>query len=108
MIDAPPECPTCAHLRRELRLVEGALAVSHQWADELRVERHEAQQRVRQQDNVLRRLYVDRADDRRLLEQQADWLAEYVGRWLAAEAELTRLRARPPVSSHRSKRKKKG
>jgi hypothetical protein len=106
MIEAPPECPTCAALRRELRLVEGALAVSHQWADELRVERTEAQQRVRNQDAVLARLYADRADDRRLLEQQADWLAEYVGRWLAAEAALTRLRARPPRRHHKHKRKK--
>jgi hypothetical protein len=105
MIEAPSACVTCATLQRELRLVEGMLRQQQTWGEELRHARNEAEARLRKHEAVLAALYSDRADDRRLLDQQAGWLAEYVTRMLAAEEALTRRRARPP-RRHKRKRKK--
>jgi hypothetical protein len=101
MIEVPSECATCAALRRALHVVEAALTTQQRWMDELRPARNEAEARLRKQDAVLAALYADQANDRRRLQQQADWLAEYVPRLLAAEAELTGRRGRPPRRQQR-------
>lgn len=98
-------CPTCTALQHELHLVERALERSQAWCEELREARNVAEERVRRQDAVLAQLYSDRTDDRRLLDQQAEWLAVYVTRMLAAEDEAARLR--PPIKPPRRRRKHK-
>ncbi len=74
-------------------MLQEELVTDHGWTAELRSARNAAEARLRAQDRVLAALYTARAEDRRQLTAQAEWLVEYVGRLLAAEAEVVRLQA---------------